>query len=194
MQNEYEIKFININEVEIREKLLVAGATHVGKKKLMRRQTLDFPKGTIPEGQKKWARVRDEGNKISMTIKHIVDKTRIDGTKEVEVKVHSFDSACEIFVQAGLSKTSYQENYREEWKLDETMITIDTWPGLQPFIEIESPTKEEAEKIATMLGFNIEEGQFGSIDFLYQEEYKIDPKILNNLPEITFGNFKEVLK
>ena len=194
MQNEFEIKFLNVNEEELREKLLSLDAKIKQERKLMRRQTLDFPSGVVPEGERKWARVRDEGNKITMTIKHVIDKSKIDGTKEVEAIVDDFDAACNIYVECGLSKASYQENYREEWELEGSSITIDTWPGLKPFVEIESPSKEQAESLSNKLGFNIEEGLFGSIDLIYEKTLKINPDTINRAPELTFDNFETVLK
>lgn len=194
MDTEFEIKFLNINEEDLREKLQQLNGKKTKDKKTMKRQTLDFPEGFVPQGQSKWARVRDEGDKITMTIKHIIDKSKIDGTKEVEIIVNDFESACNIFVETGLKKASYQENYREEWELDDCVLTIDTWPGLKPFLEIEGKSKEVVEELATKLGFDISQGMFGSIDLIYEKVLGISPEVIIKAPELTFENYEQVLK
>ena len=32
----------------------------------------------------------------------------------------------------------YQENYHENWYYKQTIILLDTWPGLSTFVEIEA--------------------------------------------------------
>jgi len=87
MQNEFELTFINVNEDKLRESLQGFGVKKLQDKKLMRRQTLDFSEGAVPEGERKWAHVRVEGDKVTMTIKHIIDKSKIDRIKEVETTI-----------------------------------------------------------------------------------------------------------
>ena len=81
-------------------------------------------------------RVRKEADKITLTYKHIRDKS-ISGVEEFEMVISDFEAACEILVKAGLINTSTQENRREIWRNAEVEICIDTWPGLKPYIEIE---------------------------------------------------------
>src|SRR3989344_5617999 len=49
---------------------------------------------------------------------------------------------------------SYQETKREKWTMGNSEITIDTWPWIPTFLEIESPTEEEVKSIAKKLGFD----------------------------------------
>lgn len=193
METEFEVKFLQVNIPLLRRKLKAVGAKLVKPKTLMRRQTLDFPKDSIPPGQKKWGRVRDEGNKITMTIKHIIDKTVIDGTKEVEINVEDFAVACSFLEAAGLIRTAYQENYREEWRTNKCSITIDTWPGLKPFVEIEGSNEEDVVDLTKKLGFNMGQVEYGSIDLIYNKVIGIDTDRFNSIAELTFENYDRVL-
>jgi len=44
----------------------------------------------------------------------------------------------EMLALAGLKSKSFQEMYREVWKIHSAIyFMLDEWPGLKPFIEIE---------------------------------------------------------
>jgi len=55
---------------------------------------------------------------------------------------------------------------REVWKRDGVEATIDTWPGLNPFVEVEAETEEVVQKVSEELGFDFKEAVFGSIDLV----------------------------
>jgi hypothetical protein len=65
-------------------------------------------------------------------------------------------------------------------------VTIDTWPGLKPFVEIEGPDETIVKKVASELGFDFEKAVFGSIDLVYEKELGIPSATISRLPEITF--------
>ena len=67
MQTEYEATFMNVDKDEIREKLKQVGAVLVKPEVLMQRTVFNLPEGHHKE--KAWARVRDEGDKITMSFK-----------------------------------------------------------------------------------------------------------------------------
>ena len=75
MQNEIEAKFLDINKAKIRQKLKQLGATLEKPEVLMRRVVFQTDKHSF-------ARVRDEGDQIVMTYKHVVDGHSILGTKK----------------------------------------------------------------------------------------------------------------
>ncbi|HKB88860.1 MAG TPA: class IV adenylate cyclase [Patescibacteria group bacterium] len=192
MKTEFEIKFLNIDEEKLHKKLQALGGRLIKVKKLMRRQTFDLPE-KILSGQKKWIRVRDEGDRVTMTFKNVIDKDKIDGTKEIEIIVDDFDKTVELASAVNLVKASYQENYREEWKFKNCSITVDTWPGLSPFVEIEGENEEIVKSVASKLNFNIKRGEFGSIDYIYHKVLGIETSKFNKLPVLTFNNFNKVL-
>ena len=190
MAIEYEAKFLAVDESALQQKLNHAGAQELHSRFLLRRQTFDFP---VQSSHKKWARVRDEGAQVTMTIKHLRDATSIDGMHEVELVVHDFHTACEFLASLGLTAASYQENYRQAWRLGGAVITLDTWPGIPPFVEIEGPSQEVVEDCIKALGFEVSQAYFGSIDGLYEQALGIAPLVFNQIPRLTFENAPTVL-
>jgi len=151
----------------------------------MRRKTFDFL-NTIPE-RKKWGRVRQEVDKVTMTIKEILG-SGIKDTYEIELVVDDFDKAVKFLEVCNLSCKAFQENLREVWQDNQSEITIDTWPGLDPFIEIEGPNEKIVREISERFGFNFKNAVFGSIDLVYEKELGIPSSEIISLPEITFSN------
>ena len=112
----------------------------------------------------------------------------INETYEVELTVNDFDTAAEFLRGAGIRAKAFQENTREVWSRGGIEATIDTWPGLQPFVEIEGQNESEVRAASHELGFDFSQAFFGSIDYVYEMELGIAAKTINQLPEITFEN------
>lgn len=144
----------------------------------------EIPKGHEINGC--WLRVRDEGNKITMSLK-IVDGTKIENQKETQLVVDNFESAVNLLESIGCSKKAYQESKRELWELDETEITIDEWPFLESFVEIEGKSEESVQNVSKKLGFDYTNAKFCAVDQLYSEKYNITKEQINNhTPQILF--------
>ena len=148
MEVEIEAKFLDINPEEIRGKLKKLGARMVYPERLMRRKVFEHP--TNKEND--WIRVRDEGDKITLSYKKLFDRS-LHGTKEVVVEISDFEKACDILQGAQLRFVSYQETKREKWELGGSEITIDTWPWIPTFVEIESASEEKVKEVAERLRF-----------------------------------------
>ena len=184
MEIEYEATFTNINKEDIREKLKRERTKLVKKEFLQKRVVFDLPKGSEIPGT--WLRVRDEGDKITMSIKS-VNGDKISGQKERQLIVDNFDEACKFLLNIGCIKSSYQENKRELWILDDVEITIDEWPFLEPFVEIEGKSEKEVKGVSKKLSFDYTKAKFCSIDTLYCDKYGIDKNFFNNkIPKIIF--------
>jgi len=184
MEVEYEATFIKVDKQEIRERLKKFGATLVRPEFLQKRIVFNLPKERQIKGG--WVRIRDEGDKITMSLK-IISGKRIENQKEVCIKVDSFQKAEELLSFLGCDKKAYQENKRELWKMGDVEITIDEWPFLEPFVEIEGCSEEEVKRTSEELGFNYKEALFCSTDFLYSRKYNISTTIINNkIPKIVF--------
>lgn len=182
MEKEIEAKFFINNKNLIREKLSSLDFNLDKKEFLMKRKTFNS------DAIGKWFRVRDEGNKVTMTFKNIINNT-IDGVNEIEVIVNDFEKACCLINQTNFKETSYQENFREIWSNSDVEVVIDTWPFLQPYIEIEGLTEELVKKYSELLGFDFQkEAYFGSVDVLYEKVYNISRKEFCSLNKITFDN------
>ena len=93
----------------------------------------------------------------------------------------------ELLSTLGGDKKSYQENKRELWKLDDVEITIDEWPFLEPYVEIEGIYEEAVKNMAQQLGFNYAEALFGTVTTIYSKKYGIPEETINNkIPKIVF--------
>ncbi len=122
-----------------------------------------------------------------MTVKE-VRGSGIADTYEIELIVNDFDAAAAFFEACDIPAKAFQENMREAWVRDEVEVTIDTWPGLNPFVEIEGANEKIVREISNELGFNFERAVFGSIDLVYEKEIGIPAETIIRLPEIIFSN------
>lgn len=189
MDKELEAKYFIQDKGFIRGCLENIGLKLIKPEFLMRRKTFDAGiKG-------KWIRIRDEGDRTTMTFKHITGAT-IDDVLEKETTVGSFDVASEIVNQTDFKEKSFQENYREIWQNEEVEIVIDTWPYLQPYIEIEAKNIGIIRRYSEFLGFDLSrDAFFGSVDILYRKQYGIPTEEFVKIPKIVFDdkNLLEIL-
>lgn len=184
MQIEYEATFENVDKEDARARLAAAGATRVRPEFLQRREVFNLPSGHEIPGA--WLRVRDEGDKVTMSLK-VVNGDRIEDQKEICVTVDDFDAASQLLSMVGAQRKAYQETRRELWRLDGVDVTIDEWPFLEPFVEIEGASEEAVKAAAAKLGFDYTRALFCSVDTLYARKYGFSEDRFNNhAPLVTF--------
>jgi adenylate cyclase class 2 len=164
MQTEIEAKFINVDVDAIRKKLKDAGAKLIEPERLMKRHVLDFPDHRL-ESIGGWVRVRDEGNKITMSYKQLNDRT-LHGTKEVTLVIDDYEQAKLFLDSLGLIIDSYQETKRESWRLGDVDVEIDTWPWIP--------------------SFDWKDAMHGSVETAYQDVYDVTEEEIDNWDLITF--------
>jgi adenylate cyclase, class 2 len=192
MQTEFEAKYTNIDKNEVRTRLKNAGARLVESEFIQRRNTFYLPSNS--ELGNGWVRVRDEKNKVTLSIKAVFGK-EIQHQKEIMIIVNSFEDTSKLLEILGCRKKSYQETKREIWKLENCEITIDEWPYLEPFLEIEGDSEKVVRDVSTKLGFDFSTAVFGAVDTLYSNKYNIPEDIINNhTPEIKFGGISPFSK
>lgn len=192
MKIEYEATFIDINKDDIRERLEKAGAVLRRPEFLQKRVTLNLPEGHEIAGG--WLRVRDEGDKITMTLK-VVDGDKIEDQKEINLKIDDFEEAVKFLEMMGCQKKSYQETKREIWDLDDVEVAIDEWPFLEPYIEVEGKSEEAVRNVSEKLGFDYSQALFCCVTTLYNMKYGTSEEVINNqTPEIIFGGKNPFIK
>jgi len=171
MQQEIEAKFINVNHDELRSKLKEIGAHLVYPMQEMKRVMLDHSDHRYQDNrQVERFRIRDEGNKVTVTYKKTVEGSSYP--IEHEFEADSFNKARKLFSALGFKEYSYQETKRETWELDGVEIVLDLWPWLNPMIEIEGENEKAIKAIAAKLGFDWGDALFGPVDFMYRAQYK----------------------
>jgi len=185
MDIEWEAKFINVDKDEVRERLRNSGAVLVKHEQLYRRAVFLLPSGHEIQGG--WVRVRDEGDKITMSLK-VVTNGSVELQKEVQLVVDNYDNARLLLTEIGCVEKAYQESNRELWKIGDVEITIDEWPYLEPYVEIEGKSEDAIKAVSSQLGFDYGKALFGAVDQVISLRYGIPESAINNeISRIVFG-------
>lgn len=150
---EIEAKFFPVNKDKLRIKLAKLKARLVSPERKMRRTIFDAR--FHPEFHCDYIRVRDEGDIVRLSAKtHASTKGAVNDQRETDVIVSDYDRTVQIFKLMNFTPDSYQESLRETWQLDDCEITIDTWPDLDPYCEIEAPSEKKLKEVAEKIGFD----------------------------------------
>lgn len=176
MPIEHEAKILGIDPRTAERKILDKGGSKLGER-FMRRYVYDI----TPGDESKWIRLRDNGNGITLAVKHITDDS-IDGTHEVEVTVSDFTATNELLKLMGFMPKSYQETKRVSFTLEGAQLEIDTWPLIPPYLEIEAATTEDVIRVAELLGY-AESDLTGENTIKIYAHHGFD---LNTIPELRF--------
>jgi adenylate cyclase, class 2 len=147
MAVEYEVKVLDIDVDSLKSKLVELGFS--------RPEKLDFKRFVydIPGQEKTWLRLRSDNKKTTITLKKFVSDN-IDGTKEFEIVTDSFDTAHEFLINLGYKQAAYQENRRTLYRNSDIEVSIDEWPLIPPYLEIEGRDVESVKKYIEKLGLS----------------------------------------
>jgi len=179
---EVEVKFLDIDQKTIEKKLKKIGAKKIFDK-LYKRRVFDYPDLRLHK-QGAWIRIRDEGDRVTLTFKKRVGVKSHDGKindktmEEIEVGVNDFRATTKFLKSIGLKEKFYEENRRIRYKLGEIEFDLDFWPKLKPYLEIEAPSWKETNKAINLLGLNPKDKKIFSTYQIYklagidEEDYK----------------------
>lgn len=165
MAQEIEVMFIHINKEEMRAKLKTVGAILVRPEYDQHRTIFDL----ITSNQYKWIRVRDEGEQVTLSYKEA--GFTLEAQQEIEIVVDSYEKTVAFLEATGHIVRSIQETKREQWLLDGAEVTIDTWPFIEPVLEIEGDSEEVIKNATEKLGFDYSKGIFSTVNVVYKEVY-----------------------
>ena len=183
---EIEAKFYFVDKEEIRKRLSQADAILIHQEAKFIRATFDPISGKSSINGT-YARVRKEYNKTTMSIKSQVDHGgNMEDNQEIELVVNDYKTACDFLRSLNLKQKSHQETLRESWRLGEAIIKIDTWPWLDPYVEIESTSEADVMKKAKILGIDTLQTTVDAITYLYTQFYQVDSVTVNSYPRATF--------
>lgn len=176
--NEFETKVLDINLEEIIQKLRELGAKE-SPEVLLRRYVFD-----IKSTDAQFIRLRTNGEKTTITYKHRkIGNTKIGETVEIETEVSDFDKTAEILKKIPFNWILYQENKSHIFHLGDIEFSLDTWPQLGTYLEIESDSVEKVQEGLRLLG--LEGKDIGDKDLasIYLEKLGFDS---NTIPELKF--------
>lgn len=178
---EYELRVLEINDEEIKNKLNELNAILI-ENVIQKRYIYDFN----PVEPNKWIRLRTNGTKTTLTIKN-VESSNIDGTREMEIVVDDFDTTNEILNELGYIPRAIQENKRTKYDLNGVEVDIDTWPGIPTYLEIEGSSEKEVYDTLELLEIEKDKSTSLDVQSIYRDVYGID---LNKIPNLSFENYK----
>lgn len=166
MKPEYEARFLSVDLDRVAEQLQGRGGQQVFARALMRR--IVFVNDDI-DGRGGWLRLRQQGARVFLTYKQVAHggPSAIDSILEAEAEVVDFEATRKLLEAMGYTAKRYQENYREEWRLDGVVYDFDTWPDLPTYLEIEGASEEAVHAAAVALGLDLEDATYGSVDEVY---------------------------
>lgn len=176
MDQEFETKVVDINPSQIIAKLRSLGALEIPEV-LTRRWVFDDIKG---DGR--WIRLRDTDGKFSLTLKQR-GSGAIGETTEVEIEVSDFDKTYTILSSLKFADVYYQESKRHLFVLDGIEFSLDSWPLISTFLEIESSSKEKVAAGLEVLGLTGKDVGDKDVLIIYQE-HSID---MHSFKELKFS-------
>lgn len=168
MKIEYEVRFLEIDEKKLVEKLQKLNAVETGNW-VQVRKTFDL----ITPQKNSWLRLRTNGQTTTLTVKEI-NSAKVDGTKEAEVVVDSFDEMDLILTKIGLTARNYQENRRHQFRYKNAEIDIDSWPLIPTYVEIEAENEDIIKEVCMDLGLDYKKAVTMDVTDIYKNVYNID--------------------
>lgn len=187
MDTEFDVKFYPVKKEEIRKVLKKIGAKLVKSERKLKRAIADNRR--YPNLKCDFLRVRDMGDgEIEFSIKLCAKENgSFSDKKELCLKIDSFDKMTEALAFLGFKPNKYQETLRETWEYQGAEIVIDTWPGLEPYIEVEADSEEKVREVAEKLGFNWADRVLTTVVEIFAKIYHLEvEEALKRLDYITF--------
>lgn len=149
MAKECEIEVLDINAAAVSRRLRELGARFEGRYGFRRVEFMVNGKGS---GTHSWMRVRTDGRKTTVTLKEIDGTSRMSPMVEHEMEASDFATAVRIMTRLARSRPFYFENTRRAYRLGKTYVTIDKWPRIPSFLEIEAPSMKDAMSLYRRMG------------------------------------------
>jgi adenylate cyclase class 2 len=180
MATEFETQILDIDVDGIVGKLRKLGAKEEDEY-LQKRWIFDI-EPTEVESTGKWIRLRQAGDKKpTLTLKE-KSGSGIDQTKETKIEIDDFDSMTKILKQLDFKDQYFQESKRHLFLYKGIRFTLDTWPMIPTYLEIESDSKEKVEEGLRLLGLTGKDVGHIGMKAIYKK-YGID---LHSIKELTF--------
>ena len=179
MNKEYETQVLEINSEEIINKLRELGAKEYPEV-FQKRKVFDIL-CLEEEGIGEWVRLRQTNDKTTLTYKKRMN-IEIDGTEEVEIEVDDFEKTAALLSRLKWTGKWYQENKRIKFVLNDIEFTLDKWPMIPIFLEVESSSKEKVNEGLKML--NLEGKDSGHLGLI--KIYRKYGKEIHDYKELKF--------
>lgn len=161
---ELETRIVDIDVDAIRDKLVSLGGKKV-KSEDQVNEIYDFADGRLLAA-KGYARIRTVVDRLSnketafMTTKKMLSQDTFKVMEENETIIMDAEMGRKIFLSLGLQLKESIKKYRESYQLANALVEIDINDKSFcpfPYIEIETDSVENLEKVVTALGYTLED-------------------------------------
>lgn len=159
---EVELKFLNINVEDIKQKLSALGA------KLLfdtRMESYSFFKDGFHsfDSSQKFLRIRKINDDVILTYKDPANKNDMKVREEIEVKVDDYELALLLIEKLGFKKGKVFRKHRVHYELGSIHFELDTLDNIPTYLEIETQCEEDMINICARLDLDISLGKTGTI-------------------------------
>lgn len=194
MKTEYELRFYPIHKKTLRHVFKNSKAELITPEHLMKRKVYHIRDSSF-------MRVRESNGKVEITGKIINNSATIDGTLETNIDVAhtSFNEITSLFDNL-FHNGCYQESLREEWLLykdasgNKVVATIDTWPGLEPLVEIEGNNESIIHHAISLQNYAFGKPFHGDILQIYNHVYALSSSDFHSIKNLSFQNTEQLKK
>ncbi len=170
---EFETRILNINKEAIISKLETIGA-EIKQEEVLQKRYIFENQDLIAKNA--WIRLRLVDGKAELTYK----QRETGGDIEHSTNIDNVEATIELLQSIGLNLSGYQENKRLKYVLKNITFDIDTWPMIDPYIEIEAESQTEVERGVALLGYGMDDCTDLVGDKLYNH-FGIDLKQIKEL-------------
>lgn len=168
MAKEHEIDILDIDRSEAIRQLKELGAVYKGHTRYRR---IEWLIGGRIGGRHSWGRVRTDGRKTTVTVKSFLGKNL--PMDEHEISTDSFEEAVRLVSRLTKSRIIYFENERDTYRLEDATITLDKWPLIPLFMEIEGSSMARVKGLHRRLGIRGKMVGNATIDSIFRR-YGLD--------------------
>jgi len=153
---EIEVKILDIDKDDVINRLLKLGA----KKTFEGTMTSIYLDSNHRLGNEdKNLRIRQKGDRCILTSKSKKEDSEAKVREEYETEVKDFKETMAIFRNIGFTECENEVKERISYKIKNSSVEIDSIEGTPPFLEVESPNKDELKEVVKMLGFSFEQAK-----------------------------------
>jgi len=169
MAAEIELKFLEIDPVEMERKIVALGARKVYDHTL-RSAGFDGNGVSPRDSSKNYLRVRQIGEQTYLTFKGPLTDPAIAVRDELEVEVNDFAQTVKILERLGYN-SRISEKRRIHYELGKIHFELEFYGNIPPYLEIEATTKEDLLQACAKLGLDPAQGKNLLIVELYPDKF-----------------------
>ncbi len=163
MPTEVEARILGIDVPQLSRRLEAAGGERT--EDALFREVLFY---CVSGNPLEYVRVRDDGRQVLLTHKRRGMDAELREAAETETTAGDFHAAVAIFDGAGLRRMMYREKRRTSYRLGDATVSIDQYPGLPPYAEVESTDAATVREACVRLGIDPDSHFPGGVADVYR--------------------------